>query len=75
MYAPFVVFVFGLLIGFASFVYAAVNVYRGVTSDEKKYSLNSLIKGHLGAMIGMALGGLVSTIGMAWGLFDLLLKL
>lgn len=58
------VFFFGLAIAFLAFVFAAVNMTT--RNDE------ALFGRHIGAMIGMAGGGLLSLIGIVVFILELL---
>lgn len=51
----------GLVIVFLAFAFAAVNMFRGGTG---RSGFDGLIAGHLGAMVFMALGGLIFIIGL-----------
>ena len=51
----------GLLLGFGAFVFAAINMFRSVTREG---SFSGFFKGHIGAMIAMAFGGLLFLIGI-----------
>jgi len=56
----------GLVIGFGAFVYAAKNMM----SDGG--SFDGMFKNHIKAMIVMALGGLIATIGFLLGGWQIL---
>ena len=51
----------GLVIGFGAFIFAAYNMYRGVSGGS---GFGGMFKGHLGAMAAMAFGGLLFVIGL-----------
>lgn len=58
-----VLLIVGLLVVFGSFVFAAVNMARMVTGRGNA-SLSGGFTRHIGAIIGMATGGLVAIIGI-----------
>jgi hypothetical protein len=53
----------GVIIGFLAFAFAAVNMLRGFNS-QGSMSFGGLFAGHIGAMIGMALGSAIFSIGL-----------
>lgn len=61
----------GLLTSFVSFVLAVVNVYRAVTatmgdtSAQAAFCIRGVFKRHVGSMLGLALGGLLTATGLA----------
>lgn len=56
----------GIVLAFGSFIFAVVNMGFGAakTMKGKRSSFGSMFVGHLGAMIGMACGGMMSAIGI-----------
>ncbi len=58
----------GLLFSFGAFIFAAINMFRGVSRGD----MGGLFTGHIGAMIVMALGGLLFAIGVIIGVVDVL---
>lgn len=71
MTIPVVLIILGLLIGFGAFVFAAINMMRGGTGGD----FDSMWRGHIGATIVMALGGLIFIIGLVLAGVDVLSKL
>jgi hypothetical protein len=57
----------GLVISFLSFVGAILNMATAAS----KRTVGGLIGGHLGAIIGMALGGVTSFVGLVMIVIDL----
>lgn len=72
MTVPIVLFVLGLLISFLAFAFAARNMAGGMKGTK---SVDGTITGHLGAMVLMAFGGLMSTVGFIWGLVLIVQKI
>ena len=70
---PVTMIIVGLVIGVVAFVFAAVNMARGVTSPNSNFS--NMIRGHLGAMVVMAVGGLIASIGVLLFITNLLNKI
>jgi len=62
--------IIGLVIGFLAFCFAALNMFRGVTSPS--FSFGGMIAGHLGAMVVMAFGGLLFAVGVILGIINAL---
>jgi len=60
-------FIVGLIISFLSFVGAILNM---ATAGSNR-TAEGLIGGHLGAMVGMALGGVTTFIGLVMIVIDL----
>lgn len=58
----FVICAVGLITSFGSFVFAALNMGRSVSSDS--YSFEDAFRRHVGAMVGVALGGLCLALGV-----------
>ena len=52
----------GLVIVCGSFIFAAFNMFRGVM-DGDTVQFRDTVKKHVGAMIGMAIGGFIFVIG------------
>jgi len=51
----------GVVLSFLSFIFAAANMGGGMTG---KTGFDTMVGGHLAAMMGMAAGGLVSILGI-----------
>ncbi len=68
---PVLLIIIGLLIVFGVFVFAAINMMRGGTGGD----FDSMWRGHIGAMIAMAFGGLLFVIGLILAGVDVLSKL
>ena len=62
-------FISGLVISFAAFAGALFNFFVLGGGDR---SFASIVGGHLGAMLGMAFGGLLSIVGGVMMLMDFL---
>jgi len=56
----------GLMIGIGAFVFALINMARGVPNLnlENGRGFKGLFLGHIGAMVAMAFGGLLFIIGI-----------
>lgn len=67
MTGPVILMVLGLLLALGAFVFAALNMVRGVSNFDPK----GLFTGHIGAMIVMAIGGVCFWIGAIWGIIAL----
>lgn len=64
--------VIGLVIVFVAFAFAGINMLRGVTSKDPFSGFEGTFKGHLIAMIVMALGGLLFVVGLIFTAVDFL---
>lgn len=69
-----VLIIVGLLIIFGAFVFAAINMLRVVTSRTSS-GLGGMFVGHIGAMVGMAFGGLLFVTGLILAGVDLMSRL
>jgi hypothetical protein len=63
--------VIGLLISFLSFLVAVKNMSSIASFDLKTFNVKSLIATHLGAMVGMSFGGIVTFLGIVMIIIDL----
>jgi hypothetical protein len=75
MSGALVLIVVGLVIGFAAFCFAAINMFRGVTGKDPFSGFDGMLKGHIGAIIAMAFGGLLFVIGLILAGVDVLSRL
>src|SRR4030065_2199838 len=64
----------GFVIGFGAFVFAGFNMMR-VFSPSRNSGFSAFFRGHIGAMIVMALGGLLFFVGLILGIVELLNRL
>lgn len=65
------VLIIGLVISFLAFLVAVRNMASITSFDSKDFSVKSLIGTHLGAMVGMSLGGMTTFIGFVMIVIDL----
>ena len=72
-----VLVIVGLVVSFGAFMFAGRNMIRGVTGagSDPEEGFFGMIRGHIGAMVVMALGGLLSSIGVILGVVWLIGKL
>lgn len=69
MQISLILFVLGIVIAFGSFIFTMVNIgmsakrFFNGTDD----NFGNVFMGHIGAMIGMGIGGLIATIGVLTG--------
>ncbi len=68
-----IVFISGAVICFGSFIFALINMgvgaYRTIEGGIESFAF--MFAGHLGAMAGLALGSLVSMIGVALFIYEI----
>lgn len=71
---PVILFILGTIISFGSFIFALLNMGFGILNAlNGKFDLFVLMfVGHIVAMIGMAIGGLFTTVGTYLGGWTLL---
>lgn len=70
--------IFGVVVVGGSFAFAAVNMGKAASSMFGENNSSDLFSGfggmfkrHIGAMVGMMLGGLISTIGVVIGIVQI----
>lgn len=63
-------FIGGLVLSFVSFAGALLNFFTVAADGNRSFA--SIVGGHLGAMLGMAFGGLLSVVGVVMMLMDFL---
>lgn len=67
--------ILGLVISLVAFIFAAINMLRGMTKEDQFSGFDSMFEGHIGAMIAMAFGGLLFVIGLILAGVDVLSRL
>lgn len=72
MSLPLVLVIVGLSISLGAFAFAAINMFRGMSSKDPFSGFDSMFKGHISAMIVMAFGGLLFVIGLILAGVDVL---
>jgi uncharacterized protein (DUF2062 family) len=65
--AATVIFIVGISFVLGSFIYAALNMGRAFSDSH--FSFDSMFQSHVGAMIGMAVGGVITLISGVMFLF------
>jgi hypothetical protein len=75
MQISLILFVLGVVIVFGSFIYAAVNMGLSAKRffDGTGDNFGNMFMGHIGAMIGMVIGGFIAAIGAftgGWAIFQ-----
>lgn len=68
----FFIFAFGLLLSVLVGFAGAVNMALGMSSDTGRGRADGMFQRHALLMIPAALAGLVSTVGLLWFVYDLL---
>lgn len=64
-----IAFVSGLVIALVCWAFAMFNMFSGMNRKER--TMLGILKGHLGAMFGMAIGSVISLIGLVNIIIDL----
>lgn len=68
-----VLIIVGVVLGGGALLFAIGNLMRGI--NNRRSSAGRVLTGHLGAMVVMAIGGLVAIIGLLMVVSDLLKNL